>query len=88
MNELIALLEKSENFTIAEALYSTDKTSFDLLCIINYILGDILRLTAYELETEQDNKDYKELVKIKNKILEIKNRNFDKLEKEKIFPLF
>ena len=88
MNELIELLEKSENFTIAEALYSTDKTSFDLLCIINYILGDILMLTAYELETEQDNKDYKELVKIKNKILEIKNRNFDKLEKGKNFPLF
>lgn len=88
MDELIELLNNKENFTIAEAIYQTDKTSFDLLCIINYILGDILRLTAYELETEQDNKDYKELIKIKNKILEIKNRNFDKLENSKDFPLF
>lgn len=81
MDELIKILEEKENFTIAEALYNTNKTNFDLLCIINYILGDVLRLTAYELETEQDEKDYKELIKIKNKILEIKNRNFDKNNK-------
>lgn len=80
LTELTELLENSENFTIAEALYNTNKTPFDLLCIINYILGDVLTLTAYELETKQDKKNYNELVKIKDKILEIKNKNFDKLE--------
>lgn len=87
--ELAEILKECENFTIAEALYNTDKNSFDLLCIVNYLLGDILNLTRYEIETEEEEKDFQELIKIKDKILEIKNRNFDKLEKEKNdVPLF
>lgn len=87
--ELAEILKECENFTIAEALYNTDKNSFDLLCIVNYLLGDILNLTRYEIETEEEDKDFQELIKIKDKILEIKNRNFDKLEKEKNdVPLF
>ena len=78
IEKLAEILEEKENFTITEALLQTNKTPFDLLCIINYILADILDLTRYELETEQDKKDYDELIKIKDKILEIKNRNFDK----------
>lgn len=87
--ELAEILKECENFTVAEALYNTDKNSFDLLCIVNYLLGDILNLTSYEIETEEEYKDFQELIKIKDKILEIKNRNFDKLEKEKNdVPLF
>lgn len=87
--ELTEILKECENFTIAEALYNTDKNNFDLLCIVNYLLGDILNLTRYEIETEEEEKDFQELIKIKDKILEIKNRNFDKLEKEKNdVPLF
>ena len=77
MEELIKILEEKENFTITEALTQTSKTPFDLLCIINYLLADILDLTRYERETEQDEKDYQELIKIKDKILEIKNRNIE-----------
>lgn len=87
--ELSEILKECENFTITEALYNTNKNSFDLLCIVNYLLGDILNLTRYEIETEEEEKDFQELIKIKDKILEIKNRNFDKLEKEKNdVPLF
>lgn len=87
--ELAEILKECENFTIAEALYNTDKNSFDLLCIVNYLLCDILNLTGNEIETEEEEKDFQELIKIKDKILEIKNRNFDKLEKEKNdVPLF
>jgi hypothetical protein len=73
MDELIKILDNTENFTIAESIYQADKTPFDLLCIINYLLENIINCATYELETEQDKKDYKELIKIKDKILKIKN---------------
>ena len=74
MDELIEILEKHENFTITEALKDC-KSIFDLLCIINYLLYDIIDLIRYNIESEQEKKDFEELQKIKNKILIIKNNN-------------
>ena len=74
MDELIEILEKYEIFTITEALKDC-KSIFDLLCIINYLLGDVIDLTRHNIETEQEQKDFKELQKIKDKILVIKNNN-------------
>lgn len=74
MDELIEILEKYEIFTITEALKDC-KSIFDLLCIINYLLGDVIDLTRYNIETEQEQKDFEELQKIKDKILVIKNNN-------------
>ena len=74
MDELIEILEKYENFTITESLKDC-KSIFDLLCIINYLLGDVIDLTRHNIETEQEQKDFKELQKIKDKILVIKNNN-------------
>lgn len=75
MDELIEILEKYENFTITEALKEI-KSPYDLLCIINNILYDVIDLTRYELETEEQKQDFEELKKIKDKILIIKNKNF------------
>ena len=75
MNDFIERLKDYENFTIAEALKET-KTTFDLLSIINYLLYDILDSIQYEIETEEEKQDFKELQKIKDKILIIKNKNF------------
>lgn len=75
MDELIEILEKYENFTITEALKES-KSVYDLLCIINNILYDVIDLTRYELETEEQKQDFEELKKIKDKILIIKNKNF------------
>lgn len=74
MDELIEILEKYEIFTITEALKDC-KSIFDLLCIINYLLGDVIDLTRHNIETEQEQKDFEELQKIKDKILVIKNNN-------------
>ena len=74
MDELIEILEKYEIFTITEALQDC-KSIFDLLCIINYLLGDVINLTRYNIETEQDKENFEELQKIKDKILIIKNDN-------------
>lgn len=63
-----------ENFTIAEALKEC-KNTFDLLCIVGYLLDDIVNLTRYEIETEQQQKDFNELIKVKDIILNIKNKN-------------
>lgn len=75
MNDFIERLKDYENFTIVEALKET-KTTFDLLSIINYLLYDILDSIQYEIETEEEKQDFKELQKIKDKILIIKNKNF------------
>ena len=75
MDKLIETLEKYEVFTITEALRET-KSTFELLCIINNILYDVIELTRYELETEEQKQDFEELIKIKDKILIIKNKNF------------
>ena len=74
MDELIEILEKYENFSITEALKDC-KSIFDLLCIINYLLDDIIDLTRYNIEIEQEQKDFNELIKIKDKILTIKNNS-------------
>lgn len=74
MDELIEILDKYEIFTITEALKDC-KSIFDLLCIVNYLLEDILDLTIYNIGTEQEQKDFEELQKIKDKILMIKNNN-------------
>ena len=73
--ELIEILEKYEIFTITEALKEL-KSPYELLCIINNILYDIINLTRYEIETKEQKKDFEELKKIKDKILIIKNKNF------------
>lgn len=70
------ILSQCENFTITEALKES-KNTFDLLCIINYLLDNVIDLTRYEIETKQEQKDFEELKKIKDKILKIKNRNIN-----------
>lgn len=74
IEDLANILEKYESFTITEALTEC-KNTFDLLCIVNYLLDNIINLTRYELETEQQRQDFEELKKIKDKILIIKNNN-------------
>ena len=74
MDELLKVLENKENYTITQALKET-KSTFDLLCIINYILYDIIDETRYNIENKQQQKDFEDLQKIKDKILSIKNRN-------------
>lgn len=74
MEELLKILEKYENFTITEALKDC-KSTFDLLCIINYLLNDVIDETRNNIEDEDDQEDFNELIKIKDKILIIKNKN-------------
>lgn len=74
MDDLLKVLENKENYTITQALKET-KSTFDLLCIINYILYDIIDETRYNIENKQQQKDFEDLQKIKDKILSIKNRN-------------
>lgn len=71
---LSQILKKFENFTISESLKES-KNTFDLLCIVNYLLENIIDLTRYEIEIEQQAKDFEDLKKIKDKILLIKNNN-------------
>lgn len=68
------ILEQLENFTITESLGKC-KNTFDLLCIVNYLLETIIDNCRYELETEKQKKDFEELIKIKDNILLIKNNN-------------
>lgn len=68
------ILEQCEAFTISEAINKA-KSSFDVLCIINYLIGDVIDATRYEIETEQQQVDYNNLIKIKDIILNIKNNN-------------
>lgn len=74
MEELLKTLEKYENFTITEALKDC-KSTFDLLCIINYLLGNVIDETRNNIEDEDDQEDFNELLKIKDKILIIKTKN-------------
>ena len=74
MDDLLEVLEKYENFTITEALKDC-KSTFDLLCIINYLLGDVIDETRKNIEGEDDQDDFNEHLKIKDKILTIKNKN-------------
>ena len=74
MEKLIETLQQYENFTITESLKES-KNTFDLLCIINYLLDDVIDNIRYELETNEDKKDFETLKKIKDDILQIKNRN-------------
>ena len=71
---LSQILENFENFTISEAIKES-KNVFDLLCIVNYLLDNIVELARYEIETDQQQQDFEELQKIKDKILIIKNNN-------------
>lgn len=68
------ILKQCEAFTISEAI-SKYKEPFDTLCIVNYLISDIIDLTRNELETEQDVLYFNELIEIKDKILKIKNAN-------------
>lgn len=74
MEKLIETLQQYENFTITESLKDC-KDTFDLLCIINYLLDDVIDNIRYELETNEDEKDFETLKKIKDDILQIKKRN-------------
>ena len=71
---LANILEQCEAFTISEAI-NKSKNTFDMLCVVNYLLGDIIDATRYEIETEQQQIDYNNLIKIKDVILNIKNNN-------------
>jgi len=68
------ILEQCEAFTISEAI-NRSKNSFDVLCVINYLIGDVIDATRYEIETEQQQSDYNKLIEIKDIILNIKNNN-------------
>lgn len=67
------ILEQVEPFTIAEATSKT-KNAFDMLCVVNYLLYDIIDAIYYEQETERDHETFEKLQKIKDDILEIKNK--------------
>ena len=71
--EILEILQKSECFTITEVLNQT-KSDFELLTIINYLLYNIIDNIRYNIETEEEKKDFEELTKIKDKILNIKNK--------------
>ena len=71
---LANILEQCENFTISEAI-NQSKNAFDVLSIVNYLIGDVIDATRYEIETEQQQIDYNNLIKIKDVILNIKNNN-------------
>ena len=71
---LTNILEQFEPFTIAEAT-SNAKSAFDMLCVVNYLLDNILNNVRYEIETEQQQIDYNKLIEIKDNILQIKNNN-------------
>ena len=68
------ILEQCEAFTISEAINEA-KSPFDMLCIVNYLLGDIIDAARYEIETAQQQHDYNKLIEIKDIILNIKNNN-------------
>jgi len=72
--ELGELIERLENYSISCSI-TENKNAFDILSIINYLLSDLLDLIQYEAVTEEERKDQKTLKEIKNKILEIKNKN-------------
>lgn len=63
---------KIENFTITEALKEC-KSTFDLICIVNYLLDDIIDLTSFETGTIEEQQNFNRLLKIKNMIFKIKN---------------
>lgn len=67
------IIEKNqiENFTITEALKEC-KSTFDLLCIVNYLLDDIIDLTECKTYTIEEQQNFKRLLKIKDMILKIK----------------
>lgn len=68
---------KIENFTITEALKEC-KSTFDLICIVNYLLDDIIDLTSFETGTIEEQQNFNRLLKIKDMIFKIKNN----IEKE------
>ena len=70
---LTNILEQFEAFTIAEAI-SNSKSAFDMLCVVNYLLYDIIDAVYYEQVTERDHATTEQLVKVKDVILEIKNK--------------
>lgn len=67
------LIENLEPYSIAQII-GENKNAFDILCTINYILADLLDLLKYNIETEEEQKDFDKLIKIKDLILEIKNK--------------
>lgn len=71
--EITKLIENLEPYAIAQII-GENKNSFDILCTINYILADLLDLLRYNIETEEEQKDFDKLTKIKDTILEIKNK--------------
>ena len=70
---LTNILEQFEPFTIAEAT-SNAKSAFDMLCVVNYLLYDIIDAVYYEQVTERDHTTMEQLEKVKDIILEIKNK--------------
>ena len=56
MNELMKILEKSECFTITEALNQT-KNDFELLTIINYLLYNLIDNIRYNLESKEEKSE-------------------------------
>ena len=69
----IDMLDLDKDFLLAEEI--TDKAEpLDILQIVNNLLYNLLDLTRYDIETEEEEKDFKELEEIKDKILYIKNK--------------
>lgn len=71
--KLVEIFERLEPYSIAQ-LIGENKEPFDILCTINYLLADLLELVRYNIETEEEQKDFNELANIKDIIITIKNK--------------
>lgn len=73
MEDLLKLLDNTENYDIVQLLIDC-KSEADLLNIAYYILTGILDLIVYNIETDEEKKDYKEIEKIVEKLQQIKSK--------------
>lgn len=63
----------TKDFLLAEEIAEKGE-AVDMLAIINNLLYNLLDALRYEQETEEEEKDYKKLEKIKDEILLIKSK--------------
>lgn len=66
-------MDQDKLFLISEKINENGNAS-DLLVLINCLLYDLINKIRYEQETEQDKKTFEKICKIKDQILQIKNK--------------
>lgn len=66
-------IDQDKLFLISEKINENGNAS-DLLVLINCLLYDLINKIRYEQETEQDKKTFEKICKIKDQILQIKNK--------------